>query len=220
VAGHDPIGGEQGQLPGLLRLLIKGFDHPAPSFVLLSLISPNKAPASGRPCRRRSACSRQCSVAVLFAVFEASVPVANTSRTELTQRKRLKRYLVFHYRRSQTRPLIRLAFLPLIAPNRRSTSPVEKVGLATPAAADSTSRHKPGRLLPEGPAWYDNKLYYVEYGRNTVDIWDGADTRFSEAGWLWTICRRRRCEGEFLVTCYDSNSIGRISADGKTLDPL
>ncbi|HSY84931.1 MAG TPA: hypothetical protein VLA85_00035, partial [Verrucomicrobiae bacterium] len=27
--------------------------------------------------------------------------------------------------------------------------------------------------FPEGPVWYQGKLYYVEYGRNTIMTWDG-----------------------------------------------
>ena len=27
--------------------------------------------------------------------------------------------------------------------------------------------------FPEGPIWYHGKLFYVEYGRNTVMTWDG-----------------------------------------------
>ena len=34
VFGQRPIGGEQGQLRGLLRLLVEGLDHLAPSFLL------------------------------------------------------------------------------------------------------------------------------------------------------------------------------------------
>jgi gluconolactonase len=72
----------------------------------------------------------------------------------------------------------------------------------------------------EGPVWYQNKLYYVEYDRNTVTMWDGAKNTF-----FWT---QKGCgpsavivtaHGEFLTTCYDSNSIGHISAAGQTLPP-
>lgn len=72
----------------------------------------------------------------------------------------------------------------------------------------------------EGPIWYHGKLYYVEYDRNSVTTWDGASNRI-----FWS---RPGCgpsaviataRGEFLTTCYDSGSIGRISADGKELAP-
>ncbi|TPM29448.1 MULTISPECIES: SMP-30/gluconolactonase/LRE family protein [unclassified Mesorhizobium] len=71
----------------------------------------------------------------------------------------------------------------------------------------------------EGPIWYQDKLFYVEYGRNTVDVWDG---KKNEIFWKMDGCGPSAvlptAKGEFVVTCYDSNSIGRISADGKTLD--
>jgi len=48
-----------------------------------------------------------------------------------------------------------------------------------------------------------------------VDIWDGADNKIF---WKQDGCGPSAvvvdAKGEFLVTCYDSNSIGRISADG------
>ena len=70
----------------------------------------------------------------------------------------------------------------------------------------------------EGPVWYQGKLYYVEYDRNTVDTWDG---KHNAIFWSKKGCGPSAviptARGEFLVTCYDSKSIGRISADGKDL---
>jgi sugar lactone lactonase YvrE len=60
----------------------------------------------------------------------------------------------------------------------------------------------------------------VEYDRSSVDTWDGAKNAI-----FWS---KKGCgpsaviptaRGEFLTTCYDSGSIGRISADGKDLPP-
>ena len=72
----------------------------------------------------------------------------------------------------------------------------------------------------EGPIWYQDKLYYVEYGRSTVMTWDGKQ---NHVFWKQDGCGPSAVvptsSGEFVVTCYDSNSIGRISADGKTLPP-
>jgi gluconolactonase len=74
--------------------------------------------------------------------------------------------------------------------------------------------------FPEGPIWYHGKLYYVEYDRNSVTTWDGARNSI-----FWS---KKGCgpsaviptaRGEFLTTCYDSGSIGRISAEGKDLPP-
>jgi sugar lactone lactonase YvrE len=70
----------------------------------------------------------------------------------------------------------------------------------------------------EGPIWYHDKLYYVEYDRNTVTTWDG---HRNSIFWSQKGCGPSAviptAQGEFLITCYDSNSIGRISADGRTL---
>jgi gluconolactonase len=72
--------------------------------------------------------------------------------------------------------------------------------------------------FPEGPVWYHGKLYYVEYDRNTVTMWDGQKNAV-----FWS---KKGCgpsaviptaHGEFLTTCYDNGTIGRISADGKDL---
>jgi len=72
----------------------------------------------------------------------------------------------------------------------------------------------------EGPIWYHGKLYYVEYDRNSVTTWDGVSNRIF---WSKPGCGPSAviatARGEFLTTCYDSGSIGRISADGKELAP-
>ena len=71
---------------------------------------------------------------------------------------------------------------------------------------------------PEGPVWYQGKLYYVEYGRNAVMVWDGKQNRVFSAekgcGQSAVVPTNR---GEFLTTCYDNGTIGRIAADGKSL---
>jgi sugar lactone lactonase YvrE len=74
--------------------------------------------------------------------------------------------------------------------------------------------------FPEGPAWYHGKLYYVEYDRNSVTTWDGKKTAIF---WSQKGCGPSAvlpaAHGEFLTTCYDSGTIGRISAEGKDLPP-
>ena len=72
--------------------------------------------------------------------------------------------------------------------------------------------------FPEGPLWHDGKLYYVEYDRNTVTVWDGKSNRvFSTLKGCGPSAVIRTPRGEFLTTCYDSGTIGRLSADGKPL---
>ena len=72
--------------------------------------------------------------------------------------------------------------------------------------------------FPEGPVWHDGKLYYVEYGGHTVMSWDGKDNSV-----VWTMdgCGPAAVEpsgeGTFIVTCYDSNSLAKISSAGETL---
>ena len=105
-----------------------------------------------------------------------------------------------------------LALLPAIAPGT--------------AAEAGHAASGPVRVLnddvhfPEGPIWYQGKLYYVEYDRNTVTVWDGERNSI-----FWS---KKGCgpsavvvtpRGEFLTTCYDSNSIGHIAPDGRDLPP-
>jgi gluconolactonase len=94
------------------------------------------------------------------------------------------------------------------------------VGFAASAQAANVKILNKDAWFPEGPIWYKDKLFYVEYGRNTVMTWDG---KKNELFWKQDGCGPSAvvptASGEFVVTCYDSNSIGRISADGNTLDP-
>jgi gluconolactonase len=72
--------------------------------------------------------------------------------------------------------------------------------------------------FPEGPIWHDGKLYYVEYDRNTVTVWDGKSNRvFAALKGCGPSAVIRTPRGEFLTTCYDSGTIGRLTADGKPL---
>ena len=71
--------------------------------------------------------------------------------------------------------------------------------------------------FPEGPLWHKDKLFYVEYGSQTVMTWDGKQ---NQEFWRMDGCGPSAIvalpAGDFLVTCYDSGSIARISAEGKT----
>lgn len=72
--------------------------------------------------------------------------------------------------------------------------------------------------FPEGPLWHDGKLYYVEYDRNTVTVWDGKSNQvFATLKGCGPSAVIHTPRGEFLTTCYDNGTIGRLSADGKPL---
>jgi gluconolactonase len=72
--------------------------------------------------------------------------------------------------------------------------------------------------FPEGPVWYNGKLYYVEYGRNAVMTWDGKkNSVFSAEKGCGQSAVAPAARGEFVTTCYDNGSIGRMSADGTVL---
>ncbi len=92
--------------------------------------------------------------------------------------------------------------------------------LALAAPADGVKVINDDAHFAEGPVWHQGKLFYVEYDRNSVDTWDG---KHNAIFWQKKGCGPSAviptARGEFLVTCYDSNSIGRIAADGKELPP-
>jgi gluconolactonase len=92
--------------------------------------------------------------------------------------------------------------------------------VACAARADDIKVLNDDAHFAEGPVWYHGKLYYVEYDRSTVTTWDG--TRNS-VFWSKPGCGPSAVvptsRGEFLTTCYDSGTIGRISAKGRDLPP-
>lgn len=94
-------------------------------------------------------------------------------------------------------------------------------GSKLPCFADSGVQVlNPDASYPEGPIWYQDKLYYVEYGRNAVMVWDGKkNVVFSAEKGCGQSAVVPTARGEFLTTCYDNGTIGRISADGKSLRP-
>jgi len=94
-------------------------------------------------------------------------------------------------------------------------------GAAPFARADDVKVLNDDAHFAEGPIWHHGKLYYVEYDRSSVATWDGTRNAI-----FWS---KKGCgpsaviptaRGEFLTTCYDSGTIGRISADGKDLPPF
>ena len=72
--------------------------------------------------------------------------------------------------------------------------------------------------FPEGPAFVDGKLHYVEYGGNTIDVWDG---KTNTVLWKSDGCGPSAVlplgTGDLVVTCYDAGTIARVSRDGKTV---
>lgn len=71
--------------------------------------------------------------------------------------------------------------------------------------------------FPEGPAFVDGKLLYVEYGGNTIQSWDGStNTKL----WEQAGCGPSAVlplGDDLAVTCYDNGTIARVSKDGKTV---
>lgn len=72
--------------------------------------------------------------------------------------------------------------------------------------------------FPEGPIWYQDKLFFAEYGSHIISTYDGKTV--SEF-WKMDGCGPSAVtvipSGDFLVTCYDSGTIARISPEGKTM---
>jgi gluconolactonase len=100
------------------------------------------------------------------------------------------------------------------------------VSLLVIASAAAVARAEDIKVLnddahfAEGPIWYHGKLYYVEYDRNSVTTWDGAkNTLFWSKKGCGPSAVIPTARGEFLTTCYDSGTLGHISADGKDLPP-
>jgi len=91
---------------------------------------------------------------------------------------------------------------------------------ASHAQADDVKVLNDDAHFAEGPVWYQGKLYYVEYDRNSVTTWDGTKNAlfWSKAG-CGPSAVIPTTKGELLTTCYDSGTIGRISAEGKDLAP-
>ncbi|HMK87436.1 MAG TPA: SMP-30/gluconolactonase/LRE family protein [Steroidobacteraceae bacterium] len=91
---------------------------------------------------------------------------------------------------------------------------------AAPSYDEMTRVLNADAQFPEGPLWHGRKLYYVEYGRNTITTWDGTtNTVFASLPGCGPSAVVPTLRGEFLATCYDNGSIGRVGADGKLLPP-
>jgi gluconolactonase len=91
-------------------------------------------------------------------------------------------------------------------------------GSALPSRAEEVRVLNDDAHFAEGPIWHHGKLYYVEYDRNSVTVWDGkSNTVFWSKKGCGPSAVIVTARGEFLTTCYDSGSIGRIAADGRDL---
>jgi sugar lactone lactonase YvrE len=79
----------------------------------------------------------------------------------------------------------------------------------------------PEASFPEGPLWHDGQLYYVEYGADTVMTWDGKE---NTQVWQQEGCGPSAVveagDGNFLVTCYDANTLVKITSKGEALETL
>jgi sugar lactone lactonase YvrE len=89
------------------------------------------------------------------------------------------------------------------------------------AQAAEVKTVNPSTFYPEGPLWFNGKLYYVEYSNHTVMTWDGQENR--------RIWKQEGCgpaavidteDGDLLVSCYDANTLVRISPDGQTQNTI
>lgn len=71
--------------------------------------------------------------------------------------------------------------------------------------------------FPEGPAFIDGKLHYVEYGGHKIMVWDG---NANSVLWEQAGCGPSAVlplGDELVVTCYDNGTITRVSKGGKVV---
>lgn len=100
----------------------------------------------------------------------------------------------------------------------RAASWLVAVCLAMPGHAARIEILNDDVHFPEGPVWHGGKLYYVEYDRNTVTVWDGKSNRiFASQKGCGPSAVLATTRGDFLITCYDNGTIGHLSADGRAL---
>ena len=87
----------------------------------------------------------------------------------------------------------------------------------TPAMADLIEVN-PKSFYPEGPLWQNGKLFYVEYARNRVMVWDGKTNR---QFWEQDHCGANALipfgKEHLLVACYDANALVELDDTGKTV---
>ena len=72
--------------------------------------------------------------------------------------------------------------------------------------------------FPEGPAFIDGTLHYVEYGGNTILSWDGEkNTQLWKSEGCGPSAVLPLGDGDLVVTCYDNGTIARVSRGGETV---
>ena len=89
------------------------------------------------------------------------------------------------------------------------------VWIARLARAGSVDVIDPGVHYPEGPAWFNGELLYVEYSTGNIKRWNGGHPRVF---WHRDGCGPSgliRFHDHWLVACYDDNSIVEIDSTGK-----
>jgi gluconolactonase len=89
------------------------------------------------------------------------------------------------------------------------------LGIAEGARAGPVSAIDPDAHYPEGPAWRNGQLYYVEYSTANVKRWDGTRATVYWHGEGCGPSGLAEFRGHWLIACYDSNSIVEIDAAGK-----
>jgi sugar lactone lactonase YvrE len=89
---------------------------------------------------------------------------------------------------------------------------------ASAAGANDAKVINDKAAFPEGPAFIDGKLHYVEYGGHTIVVWDGtANTVLWKSEGCGPSAVLPLGTGDLVVTCYDNGTIARVSRDGKTV---
>ena len=113
VFGKRPIGREQKELRVVASVFIKGFDLPTPSFMLAIVdLAEIQHLALHHLTAATSLVLDNIPIAMLFAVFEASIE-AQEHANQFSPNKIDEKILGLHYRRfPELAPLTRLAFLP------------------------------------------------------------------------------------------------------------
>lgn len=95
---------------------------------------------------------------------------------------------------------------------------VAAAALAQGAVAADVKVVNDKAAFPEGPAFIDGTLHYVEYGGNTILSWDGEkNTQLWKSEGCGPSAVLPLGDGDLVVTCYDNGTIARVSRGGETV---